>query len=100
MMICIEDNHNVHNVHGGYEEEMAPSSDVNDTDKYESNNSIVHGPFQKPSSKNICMAISELECNIVNEILSQNNSLNVLTNVIRELKYEENIDPSVSDKGS
>ena len=46
MMICGENNHHVHN---GYEEEMAPSSDVNDTDKDESNNSIVHKSFHKPS---------------------------------------------------
>ena len=32
MMICGEDNHNVHDVHNGHEEEMAPSSDINDTD--------------------------------------------------------------------
>ena len=48
-MRCGEGNHNVHNVHDGYEEEMPPSSDVNDTDKDESNNSIVHKPFHKPS---------------------------------------------------
>ena len=40
MMRCGEDNHNVHNVHDGYEEEMAPSSEVNDTDEDESNNSM------------------------------------------------------------
>ena len=33
MMICGEENHSGHDVHDGYEEEMAPSSDVNDTDK-------------------------------------------------------------------
>ena len=33
MMRCSEKNHNVHDVHDGYEEEMAPSSDVNDTDE-------------------------------------------------------------------
>ena len=42
MMRYGENNHNVHDVHGGYEEEMAPSSDVNDTDEDESNNSIVN----------------------------------------------------------
>ena len=46
MMICGENNHHVHD---GYEEEMAPSLDVNDTDEEESKNSIVHKPFQKPS---------------------------------------------------
>ena len=39
MMRCGENNHHVHD---GYEEEMAPSSDVNDMDEDESNNSIVH----------------------------------------------------------
>ena len=39
MMRCSENNHHVH---AGYEEEMAPSSDVNYTDKDDSNNSIVH----------------------------------------------------------
>ena len=36
MMRCGEENHNVHDVHGGYEEDMAQSSKVNDTDKDES----------------------------------------------------------------
>ena len=36
MMRCGEDYRNVHNVHDGYEEEMAPSSNVNDTDGDES----------------------------------------------------------------
>ena len=35
MMICGEDNHNVHDMHDGYEEDMAPSLDVNDTDEDE-----------------------------------------------------------------
>ena len=48
MMRYGENNHNVHNVHDGYEEDMALSSDVNDTDEDESNNSIVHEPFHKP----------------------------------------------------
>ena len=59
MMRCGEDNHNVHDVHDGYEEEMALSSDVNDTDKDESKKSIVHKTFHKPSSENICMDVSE-----------------------------------------
>ena len=46
------------------------------------------------------MDVSKSECNIVNENLSQNNSSNVRTNVITELKYDEHIEPSVSDKGS
>ena len=61
MMRCGENNHKVHNVHGGYEEEMAPPSDVNNTDEDESNNSIVHKPFHKPSSENIYMDVSESE---------------------------------------
>ena len=48
MMRCGENNHHVHD---GYEEDMDPSSVVNDTDKDESNNSIVHEPFHKPSSE-------------------------------------------------
>ena len=80
--------HNVHGVHDGYEEDMAPSSDINDTDEDESNNSIVHKPFNKPSSENIYMGESESECNIVDRILSQNDSSDVPTNVIMELKYD------------
>ena len=48
MMRCGENNHNVHNVHDGYEEEMALSSKINDTDEDELKNSIVHKPFHKP----------------------------------------------------
>ena len=99
-MRCGENNHNVHDVHGSYEEDMAPSLDVNDTDEYESKNSIVHKPFHKPSSENIYMDVSESECNIVNKKLSQNNSSDVRTNVITELKYDEHIEPSVSVKGA
>ena len=76
----------MHDVHNGYEEEMAPSSDVNDTDEDESNNSIVHEPFYKPSSDNLSMDISESECNIVNKTLSQKDSSDIPTNVITELK--------------
>ena len=39
MMRCGEKNHHVHD---GYEEKMAPSLDVNDTDEDKSKNSIVH----------------------------------------------------------
>ena len=91
---------NTHHVHAGYEEEMAPSLDVNDTDEEESNNSIVHKPFHKPSSENIYVNVSESECNISNETLSQNNSSEVSNNVITELKYDEHIEPSVSVKGA
>ena len=78
-------------VHGGYEEDMDPSLGVNDTNEDESNNSIVHKPFHKPSSENLSMDVSESECNIVNETLSQNDSSDVLTNVITKLKYDEHI---------
>ena len=74
----------IHHVQDGYDEEMAPSLDVIDTDEDESNNSIVHEPFHKPSSENIYMDVSESECNIFNETLSQNNSSDVPTNVITE----------------
>ena len=63
MMRCGDNNHNVHDVHDGYEKEMDPSSEVNDTDKDESKNSIVHEPFHKLSLENICMDVSESECN-------------------------------------
>ena len=79
---------------------MASSSDVNDTDEDKSNNSIVNEPFEEPSSENLYMDVSKSECNIVNKTLSQNNSSDVPTNVITELKYDEHIEPSVSDKGT
>ena len=60
MMRCGENNHHVHD---GYEKEMARLSDVNDTDEDtdedESNNSILHDPFEKPSSENIIIDVSE-----------------------------------------
>ena len=69
---------NNHHMQGGYEEEMDPSLDVNDTDKDtdedESNNSIVHDLFDEPSSENLVMEVSESECNIVNETSSQSDS--------------------------
>ena len=77
---------------------MDSSSDVNNMDEDESKNSIVHEPFDKPSSENIYMDVSESECNIVNKTLSQNNSSELPTNVITELKYDEHIEPSVSVK--
>ena len=46
------------------------------------------------------MDVSESECNIVNETLSQNNSSHIPTNVIKELNYDEHIEPSVSVKGA
>ena len=63
MMISGENNHHVHD---GYGKEMAPLSDVKDTDKdkdeYESNNSIAQS-FDEPSAENL---ESESDCNIVN----------------------------------
>ena len=50
MMRCGKNNHHVNE---GYEKDMAPSLDVNDTvedtEEDESNNSIVHNIFDKPS---------------------------------------------------
>ena len=54
-------------MHDGYEGEMDPSSDVNDTDEEASNNSILQKPFHKPSLENLSMDVTESECNIVNE---------------------------------
>ena len=95
MMRCCENNHHVHD---GYEKEMAPSSDVNDTDENESKNSIVHEPFDEPSSENLIMDVSESECNIVNETSSQSDSSDVPTKVITELNDDDNIEPSENVK--
>ena len=80
MMISGENNHHVHD---GYGKEMAPSSDVNDTDEDkdedESNNSIVHDLLDKPSAENLIIDEGELDCNIVNETSSQYDSSNVTT---------------------
>ena len=78
------DEHNW-NVHGSYAEETAPSSNVKDTDEDKSKEIIVH----KPLSENLSMGVSESECNIVHENLLQNNSSDVTTNVITELKDDE-----------
>ena len=99
IMRCGENNHNIHDVRDSYEEEMAPSLKVNDTDEDESKNSIVHKPFHKPSSENIYMDVSESELNILNETLSQTNSSDVPPNVITKFKYGEHIETSVSVKG-
>ena len=58
----------------------------------------MHEPFDEPSSENIFTDISESECNIVNETLSQSNSSDVPTNVITELNYDDHIEPSASVK--
>ena len=44
--------------------------------------------------------VSESECNIVQETLSQNNSTYVPANVITELKDDDHIEPSVMEKGT
>ena len=63
MMISSENNHYVHD---GYGKEMAPSSDVKDTDKDkdedESNNSIARS-FDEPSAENLEIGS---DCNIIN----------------------------------
>ena len=46
------------------------------------------------------MDVSKSECNIVHKTLSQNNSSDVPTNIITELKDDEHIELSVIDKGS
>ena len=45
------------------------------------------------------MDVSESECNIVNETLSQSDSSDVRTNVITEFNYDEHIEPSAIFKG-
>ena len=63
MMRSVENNHHVHD---GYGKEMAPSSDVKDTDEDKdedkSNNPIARS-FDEPSMENL---ESESDCNIVN----------------------------------
>ena len=46
------------------------------------------------------MDVSESECNIVHETLSQNNSSDVPANVIMELKDDEHKETSVIEKGT
>ena len=91
---------NNQHVQNGYGKEMAPSSDVNDTDEDkdegESNNSIVHDLFDEPSAENLIMEESDSECNIVNETSSQSDSSNVTT----ELNYDDHIKPSYYVKES
>ena len=76
---------------------MAPSLDINHTNEDESNNSIVHKPFDEPLSENLFMDVSESECNIVNEISSQSDSSDIPTNVITELNYDDHIESSYSN---
>ena len=84
MLRCGKDNQHVN---GGYTEDTSLASNVNDTDKDESKEFIVH----EPVSENLYMDVSESECDIVNKTLLQNNSSDVTTNFITELKYDEPI---------
>ena len=81
---------------GSYTEMTAPSSKVNVTDKDKSKEIIVH----KNLSKNQSMDVSESECNIFHETLSQNNSSYLPANIITELEDDEHIEPSVTEKGT
>ena len=56
----------------------------------------MHEPLLEILSKDV----SESECNIFHETLSQNSSSEVPTNIITELRDDEHIEPSVNDKGS
>ena len=75
---------NNHHVHDGYGKEMAPSSDVKDTDEdkdeEKSKNSIAKY-FDEPSAENL---ESESDCNIVN--------------ANTELNYEDDVKPSANVK--
>ena len=51
-------------------------------------------------SENLSKDVSESECNIVHETLSQNNSADVPAIVITELKDDEHKEPSVIVKGT
>ena len=66
MLRCGEDNQHVH---GGYTEEIAPLSNVNDTDEDKSKECIVH----EPVLENLSINVIQSECNIVNKTLLQNN---------------------------
>ena len=91
--MMIFDEHNRH-VHGSYAEETAPSLNVNFTDKDKSKEIIMHETL----SGNKSMDISKPECNIVSETLLQNNSSDVPTNSITELKDDEHKEHSVIEK--
>ena len=73
---------NNHHVHDGYENEMAPSLEFKNKDKYkdedESNNPIAKS-FYEPSAENLMT-----DCNIVN--------------ATTELNYEDDIKPSENVK--
>ena len=54
--------------------------------------------MKKHLSENQSKDVSKSECNIVNEILSQNNCVDVPANIITELKDSEHKEPSVIEK--
>ena len=56
--------------------------------------------MNKTLPKNQSKDVNESECNIVHETLSQNNSTDVPTNVITELKDDEHKGISVIGKGT
>ena len=87
------DNLNWHD-HGGYTEMTDPYSNNNVTEKDESKEIVVHETLLENSSRDV----SESERNIVNKTLSQNNSADISENNIMELKYEDDKEPSVTDK--
>ena len=51
-------------------------------------------------SENLSKDVSESECNIVHKTLSQNNSTDVPSNVITELKDDDHKEHSVIEKGT
>ena len=55
----------------------------------------MHEPLLENNSKDVSIS----ECNIVHETLLQKNSSDVPNHVIKELKDDEHIEPSVNDKG-
>ena len=84
--MMISDEHNRH-MHISYEEETAPSSNVNVTNEDKSKEITMHKTLSENQSKDV----SESECNIFHETLSQKNSTDVPANVITEFKYDEYI---------
>ena len=83
-------------MHGSYAEYTDSSSNVNDTEEDESKEIIMHETL----SDNQSMNVSESECNIVHKTILQNNSSDVPTNVITELKDDDYKEPSVIEKGT
>ena len=54
--------------------------------------------MHKTLSENQSKDVSESECNIVRENLSQNNYVDVPDNIITKLKDDEHKEPSVTEK--